>query len=146
MQRETCITGTLLPRLKMGFGLVHAMWSNGPHYKSSGSQICKICIVVDEKGSRWGHFPAYITCAGLEHCLSYFKLIPPPSLLTTWTRSHRTQAHQVPLPSHEGCGPIDVGGGTTRETQQMEGSRSVSTKPMMKIMGCFVHSLISHPK
>ena len=33
MQRETCITGTLLPRLKMGFGLVHAMQSNGPHYK-----------------------------------------------------------------------------------------------------------------
>ena len=66
--------------------------------------------------------------------------------VTTWTRSHGTQAHQVPLPSHEGCGPVDVGGGTTRETQQMEGSCGASMKPMMKIVGCFVHSLISHPK
>ena len=59
---------------------------------------------------------------------------------------HGTQAHQVPLPSHEGCGPVDVGGGTARETQQMEGSCGASTKPMIKIMGCFVHSLVSHPK
>ena len=29
------------------------------------------CIVVDEKGSRRGHFPAYITRAGLERRLSY---------------------------------------------------------------------------
>jgi hypothetical protein len=28
----------LLPRLKMGFGLVHAMRSNGPHYKSTALQ------------------------------------------------------------------------------------------------------------
>ena len=32
-QASPCITCTLLPRLKMGFGLVHAMQSNGPHYK-----------------------------------------------------------------------------------------------------------------
>ena len=32
-QALPCITCTLLPRLKMGFQLVHAMQSNGPHYK-----------------------------------------------------------------------------------------------------------------
>jgi hypothetical protein len=42
----------------------------------------------------------------------------------------------VPLPSNEGCGPVDVGeGGTTGETQQTEGPRGASTKPVMKIMG-----------
>jgi hypothetical protein len=29
----------LLPRLKMGFGLVYAMGSNGPHYKLSYDHI-----------------------------------------------------------------------------------------------------------
>jgi len=51
----------------------------------------------------------------------------------------RNSMHKVPLPSHEGCGPICVGeGGTTGGTQEMGGPCSTS----MKLTLCFSPQLI----
>ena len=47
--------------------------------------------MVDEKGSRRGHFPAYITRAGLERRLSYVNFRETMEEQTDYRNSGRSQ-------------------------------------------------------
>jgi hypothetical protein len=83
----------LLPRLKMRFGLVHAMQSNGPHYKSTNPscdwQFCShgplppFVFFLEQQSKQT---PPEVILSGKLFARSFFFLLRKP-FLDCWTRS-----------------------------------------------------------